>query len=106
MSGGMKWIIFATGFMVALINYIHLDVFNVIISNTKTEAIIMTYQAATGGEQVFIALGFALVYCVIGGMFAMMGGHLYIFICKSFGVNNRLYRILKPGCEDEDCRNE
>lgn len=105
MSKGMKWIIFAIGFLVALFNYINLDVFEVIMNGTHEEVFYLAYQAATGGEQVFIALGFALVYCVIGGMFAMMGGHLYIFICKSFGVNNKLYGILKPGSEDEDCRN-
>jgi len=97
----MRLLVFAIGFVIALINYINLDVYSVIVSRTKLEPVLLTQYSGYTGNDVFIALGFALVYCVIGGMFSMIGAHMYIFFCKSFGINNKLYRLLKP-CKKDD----
>lgn len=96
-----KRLIFAVGFFIAAINYVNADVFSIIkMYSGQADAVLINYVSSSQGvDQVFIALGFALVYCVIGGFLSMLGASLYLYICKILGVKNWLYKALKPDCE-------
>jgi hypothetical protein len=96
MTKGMRGIVFSIGFLVALFNYINLGVFDIVKDSIKPNSALYVMAGPGLNDNVFIALGFALVYCLIGGAFAMMGAHLYIYICNVLGVSNRLLNVLKP----------
>ena len=98
MSKGAKNLVFAVGFFMALSFYINIGVYDIIKESLPTTIYLTETAGVSIDDNVFIALGFALVYCLVGGVFAMMGAHLYIYVCNVLGITNKLYKTLNPPC--------